>query len=178
MNDSVVTKKIKDLSRTEKAAILVQALKKEGYNDNQIAQLTEVSRSRICQVNKAVREGKLSPILNKSIIKKLRTNIEMLIDGKKIGDMESVKGADVLGAMKMAADRIDPIINKTEDVNTTKKVMREEDAARYRKLLGIPEITNAVLIPDKLTIDAEFEKVEEKKNEKDNGTDTGTETNS
>lgn len=131
-------KKIKELNKTEKKAIILQALQKEGYNDSESSQLLDVSRARVAQINKKTRSGKLSPILDKSTIKKVKKNLAMLIDGQPVGAMDSIKGADVLGAIKIAADRIDPPVTKTENTNISARMdIRPEDRERFGRLLGL-----------------------------------------
>jgi hypothetical protein len=150
MSDNGLPTKIAELTETEKRAIVLQALEKEGYNDSQASQLMGVSRARVSQVNKKIKSGKLSPLFKKGTIKKVRENLEKLIDGQPVGTMASVKGADILGAMKMIADRVDPVVVKTENTNTSRKEITPEDTAKFRKLLGLP------------VVDAEFQIVEQK----------------
>lgn len=132
-------KKLGDLNRTEKQAIILSALMKEGYNQNQASKLLEVSRVRVCQVNKKIKQGVLSPLVNKA-----KKSVALLLEGKPVGDMQSVKGADVLAAAKMVLDRADPVVNKTENTNISVQYeIKPEERDRYKAALGI--------------IDAEFE---------------------
>lgn len=139
-------RKIDELSETEKKAIIIQALNKDGYNDNQASKLINVSRARVSQVNKKARSGVLTPLVHKA-----KKSIGLLVEGKTVGDMKDIKGSDVIAAAKMVMDRAEPIISKVESSNTNTFVygqINEGDRQKYMKLLGI--------------VDAEFEVVEQK----------------
>jgi transcriptional regulator len=145
-------KKIDELNRTEKTAIILQALQKEGYNDNQSSKLLDVTRSRICAVNKKIKQGTLHPLVNKA-----KKSIKLLVEGKAVGDMQKVLGSDVLGACKMVLDRTDPVVVKTENTNLSLSYdIKDEDRDKYKKALGIvdavyetlPEPKQITSLPD------------------------------
>lgn len=139
-------RKIDELSETEKKAIIIQALNKEGFNDNQASKLLAVSRARVSQINKKARSGVLTPLVHKA-----KKSIGLLVEGKAVGDMKDIKGSDVIAAAKMVMDRAEPIVSKVESTNTSTFVygqISDGDREKYKKLLGI--------------IDAEFEVVEPK----------------
>lgn len=136
-------KDVSELNRTEKSAVIVAALQKEGYNDNQISKFLEVSRARICQVNKKVKQGSLHPLVNKA-----RKSVKLILSGLAVGTAEP-KASDVLTAAKMVLDRSDPITVKTENTSLHMTVeITPADRNRYKKALGI--------------IDAEYEVVQPK----------------
>lgn len=133
--------KTKDLSRTEKAAIIQVALRKEGFIDADIAKLMNVSRNRVCNVNKKIKTGTLNPLVAKA-----KKAVKSILEGHGIGDMREVKGSDVLTAAKMVLDRSDPIVQKSENTNISYKYeLKDEDRDRYKKALGIIDAEYEVL---------------------------------
>lgn len=127
------SKPITELSATEKKALMVEALEKEGYTPYQIAQIMGVSKQFAYRIDKQMRQGILTPL-----VKKARKAVEQLVEGHKVGDMEEVKGSDVTTAAKMVIDRYEPIVNKIEQrslsISTTLSV---EERERYHKMLGL-----------------------------------------
>jgi predicted XRE-type DNA-binding protein len=139
------TNELATLNRTEKAAIIQQALQAQGFRDADIARLMQVSRARVCDVNKKVQAGTLNPLVSKA-----KKAVKQLLEGQKVGDMREVRGSDVLTAAKMVLDRVDPVTQKVESTHHTyNHELNETDREKYKKVLGI--------------IDAEYEVVEEKK---------------
>lgn len=139
-------KRISELNKTEKTALILKALQKDGFNSNQSSQLLEISRARVSQVSKRLRTGGLLFPL----VKKAKDSISLLLNGQPVGKMREVKGSDVLTAAKMVLDRYEPVINKTESTNVTMDFeITPENRQRYKRLLGI--------------IDAEYEVISEPK---------------
>lgn len=162
---STELKKIKDLNKTEKTAILLEALRKEGYNDNQIAQLVDLSRSRVCQVSKKINKGTLNPLVNKA-----KKSVKLLLEGQPVGTMKEVKGADVLTAAKMVLDRADPIVNKIESTNVAITYeIKPEERDRYRAVLGLAPPPPIPLLEERPPIEAVFEHIEESSNGRTEG---------
>lgn len=141
-------KKVSDLNKTEKMAIVLQALHKEGYNDNQASHLLEVSRARVCQVHKKIDKGVLNPLVNKA-----RKAVKLVLEGKAVGEA-APKASDVLTAAKMVLDRVDPIINKVESSQTIAHTyeLKDEDRAKYKKALGIIDAEYEILPPNQKLI--------------------------
>jgi transcriptional regulator len=140
--DLMEFKKVGELNRTEKAAIIVAALQKEGYTDSQISKFLEVSRARVCQVNKKIKQGTLHPLVNKA-----RKSVKMILEGKAVGTAEP-KASDVLTAAKMVLDRTDPVTVKTENTSVHMTVdITAEDRSRYKKALGIIDAEFEVITP-------------------------------
>ncbi len=152
-------KKISELLPSEKIAIVLTALQKEGYNQNQVAQLINMSRSRVCQVNKKVNKGTLNPLVNKA-----KKSVKLLLEGRPVGMMKEVKGADVLTAAKMVLDRSDPITVKTENTNVSLTLdIKPEERERYRAALGLAKPSPLPLLEENPPIAVEFSPVEEVK---------------
>jgi predicted XRE-type DNA-binding protein len=136
-------KKLNDLNKTEKTAIILTALHKEGFNDNEASKLLEVSRSRVCHVHKKINSGVLNPLVNKA-----KRSVKLLLEGKPVGQMKNVSGSDVLQAAKMVLDRADPIIQKNENINKTYTYeLKEADREKYKRALGIVDAEYEVLPP-------------------------------
>jgi transcriptional regulator len=135
-------KDVSELNRTEKSAVIVAALQKEGYSDSQISKFLEVSRARVCQVNKKIKQGSLHPLINKA-----RKSVKLILEGKSVGNAEP-KASDVLTAAKMVLDRSDPITVKTENTSVHMTVdITQEDRNRYKKALGIIDAEYEVIQP-------------------------------
>lgn len=134
----------KSLNKTEKAAIIQEALIAQGFRTNEIAHLTSVSPQRVVAVNKKVAAGTLNPLVSKA-----KKAVKSILQGKKVGDMSDVKGSDVLTAAKMVLDRADPIINKVESSSKISHVyeLKDEDRDKYKKALGIID-AEYTLIPE------------------------------
>ena len=142
---TLIPKKVGELTKTEKKLVMIEALRKEGYNDHQISQFLEVGRSHICNLNKKIKQGTLNPLVNKA-----RRSLKKLIDGQMVGAMREVRGSDVLTACKLVLDRTDPVTLKTESTHVTINYdLSPEDRDRYAKALGLP------------AMDAVFEAVEQ-----------------
>lgn len=125
--------KLKTLSRTEKQAIILNALMKEGYSQSEVATLIEVSRNRVHTVHKKVQTGVLNPLVHKA-----KKSVKDLLEGKPVGAMREVRGSDVLTAAKMVLDRVDPVTVKTENTNISMAFeLTSEDRHRYKNLLGV-----------------------------------------
>ena len=137
--------KVGELNKTEKAAIIQQALQKEGFNDSQISKLMQVSRTRVYVLNKKIKAGTLNPLVAKA-----KRAVKELLQGRVIGDMREVRGSDVLTAAKMVLDRSDPIISKVESTNVSLTYdMKEEDRQRYKSALGIIDAEFTLVAPEK-----------------------------
>jgi predicted DNA-binding protein (UPF0251 family) len=144
MTNSETPKNIKDLSKTEKSAIILEALMKEGYNQNQAAHLMKVSRAYTNQLNKNIKQGTLNPLVAKA-----RKSVKAILEGKKVGDMGEVRGSDVLTAAKMVLDRADPVTQKIQNTNVSVSYeLPAPDVDRYKKALGIID-AEFVVLPDK-----------------------------
>lgn len=131
------TKSIAELSKTEKKALILEALAREGYSPYQAAQIMEVSKQLTYRIDKQMRQGLLTPL-----VKKARKSIGMLVEGQLVGQMTEVKGSDVTTAAKMIVDRYEPIVQRIEQksLNMTYN-LSEEEREHYQKLLGVtPEL--------------------------------------
>ncbi len=129
-----VPKTIAELSATEKKAIILEALLKIGYSPYQAANIMGVSKQLTYRIDKQMRQGLLTPL-----VKKARKSIGLLVEGKKVGDMEEVNGSDVIGASKMVIDRYEPIVTKIEQKNLKVNVdLTVEEREHYAKLVGLP----------------------------------------
>lgn len=155
-------KKVSELNRTEKAAVMILALQKEGYSQADISRFLEVSRAHVSQVNKKIKKGSLSPYVGKA-----RKAIKLILEGKAVGNVRDIRASDVLTAAKMVIDRSDPITVKTENTNIRLTVdITPDDRDKYKKALGIPidaefTVVEPVLIPEQKLI----ESIEVKENE-------------
>lgn len=139
--------KVHSLSAAEKKVIVIAALSKEGYNENETASLMGISRQRVNQVNAKLKAGVLTPLVSKA-----KKSIKMLLEGKPVGGMTEVRGSDILGAAKMVMDRAEPIIQKVEQRSFSAHIdLTPQERDKYQKLLGLDKIPNA-----------EFEPVQEK----------------
>jgi hypothetical protein len=126
------TKPIAELTKTEKKALILEALAREGYNPAQAAQLLGVSKQLTYRIDKQMRQGLLTPL-----VRKARRSIGMLVEGHPVGDMTEVKGSDVLTASKMVVDRYEPIVQRIEQKSLSLKIsISDEERERYHKLLG------------------------------------------
>lgn len=124
---------IAELSATEKKALIIEALEKEGYSAYQAAQILGVSNQLAYRIDKQMRQGLLTPL-----VKKARKSIGMLVDGQPVGEMEEVKGSDVIGAAKMIMDRAEPIVNRIEQKSLSMTVtLTDEEREKYHRLLGV-----------------------------------------
>ncbi len=124
-----------ELSRTEKKALILAALEKDGYSAYQAAQLLEVSKQLAYRVDKQMRQGLLTPL-----VRKARNSIGLLVEGQPVGKMKEVKGSDVLTATKMVVDRYEPIVQRIEEKSLRMTIdLTPEERLRYQKLLGFKE---------------------------------------
>lgn len=126
-------KSVVGLSATEKKALILEALLKEGYSAYQAAQILGVSKQLTYRIDRQVRQGILTPF-----IKKARKSVGMLIDGELVGKMTEIKGSDVLTASKIVLDRYEPIITRIEQKSMSVKIdLTDEEREKYHKLLGL-----------------------------------------
>src|SRR5512143_3185631 len=100
---------VHSLSATEKRAIVLELLTREGYNQNESADLMNLSRQRVHIVNKQLKQGTLTPLVAKA-----KKSIKTLLEGKPVGAMTEVRGSDILGAAKMVMERAEPVVQKIE----------------------------------------------------------------
>lgn len=137
-------KSVAQLSATEKKALILEALAKEGYSPYQAAQILGVSKQLTYRIDKQMRMGLLTPLILKA-----RKSIGLLVEGKLVGEMTEVKGSDVLTATKMVVDRYEPVVQKIQQSSVKMSVnLTDEERSRYNKLLGLDK-----------PIDAKFETV-------------------
>jgi len=133
--------KVSRLSETEKKALLLDALQKQGYSDYQAAQLMNVSRQHVSAVNKKIKKGTLNPLVTRA-----KKAVQSILEGKPVGAVKDVKASDVLTAAKMVLDRSDPLTTKVESTHVNMNVeLRDEDRSRYKRALGIIEAEYEVL---------------------------------
>jgi hypothetical protein len=133
--------RVRDLKETEKKALVLEALQKAGFSDYQAAQLMNVSRQHVSQVNKKIKKGTLNPLVTKA-----KKAVKSILEGKPIGDVRDVKASDVLTAAKMVLDRSDPVTTKVENTHVNVNYdLRPEDRDRYKKALGIIDAEYEVL---------------------------------
>lgn len=138
-------KLIRHLNMTEKRAIVQQALTAQGFRTNEIAHLTNISPQRVVAVNKKIAAGTLNPMVGKA-----KKAVKMMLQGKKFGDISEIRGSDVLTAAKMVLDRVDPIVNKNENLTRTYTYeLKAEDRDRYKKALGIIDAEFTVIPGDR-----------------------------
>jgi hypothetical protein len=140
-------KSISDLSKTERKALILEALAKQGYSPYQAAQILGVSKQLTYRIDKQMRAGLLTPL-----VKKARESVEALVQGIPVGYMTEVKGSDVIAADKMVIDRYEPIVQRIEQ-KSLKVIadLSDEERQRYQKLLGmtpqplpvLPEVTKS-----------------------------------
>lgn len=130
------SKPLIELSATERRALVLEALLKEGYSPYQAAQIMGVSKQFTYRIDKQMRQGLLSPL-----VKKARKAVGMLVEGQKVGQMEEVRGSDVIAASKMVIDRYEPIITKIEQRSMKVSFdLTPEEREHYTKLLGVPSV--------------------------------------
>ena len=55
-------------------------------------------------------------------IKAAQKAIDLVLAGKKVGDVKSINTSDVIAAVKMIADRVDPIVNQSLNINANVKI--------------------------------------------------------
>ena len=130
--------RISQLNETEKKALIVTALMKDGFNQNQAANLLNVDRAHINRIAKKEKTGILAPYVNKAK-KALRCTLE----GKAVGDADKPKTSDVLNAAKMVFDREAPIIQRVESKNLNINLdLNDEDRERYKQILGMTGVSD------------------------------------
>lgn len=132
-------KPIAELTKTEKKALILEALAHEGYSPYQAAILLDVSKQLTYRIDKQMRQGLLTPL-----VRKARKSIGLLVEGQPVGQMTEVKGSDVTTAIKMVVDRYEPIIQRIEQKSLSLRGsvdLTEEERERYQKLLiRVPEL--------------------------------------
>lgn len=134
-------RKVAELNKTEKKAIIVAALEKEGYTQSDISKMLEVSRQHIHAVHKKVRKGVLNHLATKA-----KRSVKSLLEGQPVGAMTKVTGQDVLTAAKMVLDRVEPLTVKNENTSVHMTVsISDDDRDRYKKALGIIDAEYQVL---------------------------------
>ncbi len=134
-------KEAKELTVTEKKAIIIKALEKEGYAGTQLAVIMGITRQRVHQISKS--KSVLAPL-----VKKAKKSLRMLAQGKIVGSMAEVKGSDVIGAAKIIMEHAEPVTQRIESRHVSMTVdMSAEERSKYQKLLGLD------------AIEAEFEEV-------------------
>ena len=129
------TKPIGELTATEKKALILEALAKEGYSAYQAAQILGVSKQLTYRIDKQMRQGLLTPL-----VKKARKSIGLLVEGQPVGQMKEVKGSDVTTALRMVVDRYEPIVQRIEQKSLALRGsidLSEEEREKFQKLLGI-----------------------------------------
>lgn len=127
------SKPIAELSATEKKALILEALAKEGYSPYQAAQILGVSKQLTYRIDKQMRQGLLTPL-----VRKARKSVGLLAEGQLVGKMTEVKGSDVIAADKMIIDRFEPIVQRIEQKSMSVRVtLTDEERERYQKVLGI-----------------------------------------
>ncbi len=132
--------KIKDLSETDKKALIFQALNKEGFSQADVANIVNCDRSHINRIAKKEATGLLAPLA--TLAKK---RVKDVLKGQAIGNTEKAKTSDVLNAASMVLDRADPKINRSEIKSLSAHIeITAEDRDRFMKLIA--ERNNAQLI--------------------------------
>lgn len=121
------------LGKQEKTALILDALMKAGYSNGDAAHLLDVTRQYTFKLNKKMSKGTLNPLVNKA-----RKAVKLILDGKPVGVMKGVTGADVLAAARMVLDRSDPVKVVSENTNISMRIdITPDKRERYLKLLGI-----------------------------------------
>jgi transcriptional regulator with XRE-family HTH domain len=146
----VLPKGLDELSKGDKKAIILKALKEQyDLSDSDAAKLMDVSRQYTNKLAKQERAGTLSPLINLA-----KRAVKTTLKGEAVGDSSAPKASDVIAAAKMVLDRSDPVIQKVENTKTTYNInLQPDDRDKYLKALGIQ--------PAKV-VEAEFEIVEDK----------------
>jgi hypothetical protein len=66
-------------------------------------------------------------------VKAAQKAIDLVLAGKKVGDVKSINTSDVIAAVKMIADRIDPIVNQSLNINANVKISPVDLSAYLNK---------------------------------------------
>lgn len=129
-------KRIKDLNKTEKKGLIYNALTKEGFRPAEVAHMLGVGRSYVNALAKKQSQGLLAPLAAIA-----RRSVKQLAKGQKVGEMESIRGSDVLGACTAILDRVDPKVNRQEikSLHATIEISPEE-RAQIRERLGLSSV--------------------------------------
>ena len=134
MNEGLIidTKPINQLKRMEKKAIILDALAKQGFNDSQAAKLMGIAASYPAALKDKRDKGLLAPLANIA-----RKSVKSLAKGQLVGQMDSIKGSDVLGACNAILDRVAPKVNINENKSLSiHMTLTDEERTRIRQSLG------------------------------------------
>jgi transposase len=153
-------KRLGELSVTEKRALVLEALEREGYSPYQAAQLMGVSKQLAYRIDKQMRQGILAPLIYKA-----RKSIGLLADGQIVGKMEKVTGDNVIAASRMIIDRYEPVIQKIEQKSFHAELtLGPEERQKYLQMLGmVPQIEQTAGPDPKAVLVVPHEHAEEKK---------------
>lgn len=164
-------KKISQLSDGEKTQLVVDALSKAGYNANQIAVLTGLSRQHTGRLKKKIEGGALDNLrvkarktVEKILTNKLTHEVKRTIknpDGSETEVSEvvpyDVSPSEMLRAAGMVLDRTDPATHKVEQnvAHHHTGQITVSDREKYLRALGVqpkpelpaPEVPEADFTP-------------------------------
>jgi hypothetical protein len=135
---TVPVKSLDELSKGDKKALILSALKAQGFNDSEAAKLMEVSRQYTNKLDKQGRTGTLFPLVNMA-----KRAVKNTLKGEATGDAAPPKTSDVIMAAKMVLDRSDPVIQKVENTKTTYNIDLGGDREKYLKALGLSKVIEA-----------------------------------
>ena len=126
-------KPISDFKPSEKKALILAVLEKEGLSKQEAAQVMGVSRQHTYNLDKKREKGILAPLLPRA-----KKRLRDLLDGKVPEGIEKPKTSDLVNATKMVLDREAPIIQRVESKNLNINLdLNDEDRERYKQILGM-----------------------------------------
>lgn len=121
-----------DLPLTSKKNIIINALKKDGYNNSDIGRLLGLHRQSVLTHTKKPMVS-LAPLAGLA-----KRAIKQTLKGIAIGEADQPKASDIMTASKMVMDRVQPIINQVESKSVNISMsLSDERYDRYKKLLNV-----------------------------------------
>ena len=133
LSNDITIKRPSQMNKTEKKAIIYQALTKEGFSQYEVSKIVDCDPAHINRIAKREAAGLIAPLARIA-----KRSVKALAKGELVGNMKEIKGSDVLGACNTILDRADPKVNKQEIKSFSAHVeITNEDRDRLIMSLGL-----------------------------------------
>ena len=108
-----VTNKLR--AKTEAVCTLINA----GKEPEEAYKMIYPEKSPLSRANKheLKRKANALALQDPKRVQAAQKALDSILKGKKVGDVKSIQTSDIMAAIKMIADRVDPVINQSFNVN-------------------------------------------------------------
>ena len=116
--------------KTEAVCTLINAGKDPAEAYKMINPGKELSRANKHELK---RKANALALQDPKRVKAAQKAIDSILRGKKIGDVKSIQTSDIISAVKMIADRVDPVVSHNVNINANAEISPVDLSAYLNK---------------------------------------------